>query len=192
MKSSVATAVQTPTVPARRGRAGPSKSQFVQSEPPLRQGSYRSLAAVTNNFAVGWAVFGGKKSPAAGGDQALMDIGATVCTARKPLCDDCPVQQNCKSKALGSYVHFKPNGSQKLTYEPAHRGIPRRIWRGKIIQILRRLPNRRSMSVTSLSKTMRLQNNDARWVSAVVHQLEKDGVGSTSKRSSETFVSLAA
>ena len=125
-------------------------------------------------------------------NQALMDIGATVCTARKPLCNDCPVQQNCKSKALGSYVHFKPNGSQKLTYEPAHRGIPRRIWRGKIIQILRRLPNRRSMSVTSLSKTMRLQNNDARWISAVVHQLEKDGVVSTSKRSSETFVSLAA
>lgn len=32
-------------------RAGQARSQFVGSEPPLRQGSYRALAATANNFA---------------------------------------------------------------------------------------------------------------------------------------------
>ena len=27
--------------------------------------------------------------------QALMDLGATVCTRRKPMCDHCPLQKNC-------------------------------------------------------------------------------------------------
>jgi A/G-specific adenine glycosylase len=125
-------------------------------------------------------------------NQALMDIGATICTARKPLCNDCPVAQYCKSRTFGSSVSGKPNESRKLPSEPVHLGIPRRIWRGKIIQILRRLPNRRSISLIALGKTMRLKNNDTEWISAILHQLEKDGVVSTTKRSSQTFVSLAA
>jgi A/G-specific adenine glycosylase len=125
-------------------------------------------------------------------NQALMDIGATICTARKPLCNGCPVERYCRSRALGSTVSNKPTERRRLSYEPAHRGIPRRIWRGKIIQILRRLPKRRSISVTSLGKMMQLRLNDAGWVSAIVHQLEDDGVVSTTKRSSQTFVSLAA
>ncbi len=30
-------------------------------------------------------------------NQALMDLGATVCTARKPLCDTCPLRRGCRS-----------------------------------------------------------------------------------------------
>ena len=28
-------------------------------------------------------------------NQALMDFGATVCAARKPLCDTCPMSRGC-------------------------------------------------------------------------------------------------
>ena len=28
-------------------------------------------------------------------NQALMDFGATVCSARKPLCDECPMARGC-------------------------------------------------------------------------------------------------
>src|SRR5208282_5151176 len=38
-------AVETPY------RAGKTRCQFLRSEPPLRQGSYRVLAATANNFA---------------------------------------------------------------------------------------------------------------------------------------------
>jgi A/G-specific adenine glycosylase len=30
-------------------------------------------------------------------NQALMDLGATVCPARKPLCEVCPMRRGCKS-----------------------------------------------------------------------------------------------
>ena len=32
-------------------------------------------------------------------NQALMDFGATICTARKPKCDACPMTRSCKSFA---------------------------------------------------------------------------------------------
>ncbi|MEK6806786.1 MAG: A/G-specific adenine glycosylase [Pseudomonadota bacterium] len=31
--------------------------------------------------------------------QALMDLGATVCTARQPRCAECPLQRDCKARA---------------------------------------------------------------------------------------------
>jgi A/G-specific adenine glycosylase len=35
-------------------------------------------------------------------NQALMDFGATVCTARKPLCDGCPMRRQCRVYPFGS------------------------------------------------------------------------------------------
>lgn len=34
-------------------------------------------------------------------NQAIMDLGATVCTPRAPQCADCPVQSRCAAKRLG-------------------------------------------------------------------------------------------
>ncbi len=33
--------------------------------------------------------------------QAIMDLGATVCTPKKPLCLYCPMQQHCKAHQQG-------------------------------------------------------------------------------------------
>ena len=33
--------------------------------------------------------------------QAMMDMGATICTRSKPKCDSCPLQQNCLAFAQG-------------------------------------------------------------------------------------------
>ena len=33
--------------------------------------------------------------------QAIMDLGATICTPKKPLCLYCPMQQHCKAHAQG-------------------------------------------------------------------------------------------
>ncbi len=35
-------------------------------------------------------------------NQAVMDLGATVCVARNPLCQDCPLQAYCQAFALGT------------------------------------------------------------------------------------------
>ncbi len=41
------------------------------------------------------------KGQAGACNQALMDLGATVCTARRPKCSDCPVRSLCQAYALG-------------------------------------------------------------------------------------------
>ena len=38
--------------------------------------------------------------------QAIMDLGATLCTRTRPVCDQCPVQKSCKALAEGSVDQF--------------------------------------------------------------------------------------
>jgi A/G-specific adenine glycosylase len=38
--------------------------------------------------------------------QAIMDLGATVCTRRNPRCDDCPLQDRCAAHAAGRQHEF--------------------------------------------------------------------------------------
>ena len=45
--------------------------------------------------------------------QALMDLGATICLPRKPLCEACPVRNECKANAVGEPEKF-PVKTRKL------------------------------------------------------------------------------
>jgi A/G-specific adenine glycosylase len=38
--------------------------------------------------------------------QAMMDLGATICTPRKPNCSDCPIREGCSGFAAGKPEHF--------------------------------------------------------------------------------------
>jgi A/G-specific adenine glycosylase len=40
--------------------------------------------------------------------QALMDLGATVCTRTNPRCDDCPVKAECKARRANRIADFPP------------------------------------------------------------------------------------
>jgi A/G-specific adenine glycosylase len=50
-----------------------------------------------------WELAEAHLPPGSAGDynQALMDLGATVCLPRKPLCGLCPLAELCESRALG-------------------------------------------------------------------------------------------
>jgi A/G-specific adenine glycosylase len=50
-----------------------------------------------------WELAAGHLPPGRAGDynQALMDLGARVCTPRQPACPACPVSQACQAYALG-------------------------------------------------------------------------------------------
>jgi len=41
-------------------------------------------------------------------NQALMELGALVCTARKPKCPDCPVNDKCRTYTARSQTHRGP------------------------------------------------------------------------------------
>ncbi|XP_060087697.1 adenine DNA glycosylase isoform X2 [Heteronotia binoei] len=59
-------------------------------------GADPSNSGVTDRF---WALSHMLVDPACPGDfnQAMMELGATVCTPRVPLCMECPVRQHCRA-----------------------------------------------------------------------------------------------
>jgi A/G-specific adenine glycosylase len=50
--------------------------------------------------------------------QALMDLGATICTQRKPICTTCPLQKNC--------VAFNDNRIEQLPTPKIRKPMPRK------------------------------------------------------------------
>jgi len=66
-------------------------------------------------------------------NQALMDLGATVCTARRPRCGECPLSPRCPSA-------FSPQLAEPVKRapkrEPMWRGVPRRLHRGRLLTLL--------------------------------------------------------
>ena len=41
-------------------------------------------------------------------NQAVMELGATVCTPRDPACERCPLRRHCRALALGRVADFPP------------------------------------------------------------------------------------
>lgn len=70
---------------------------------------------------------------------AVMDLGATVCMARRTLCSSCPLRTVCPSRHL---EHAAPPPTTPRKTEPMFRGQPRRLWRGRVVQALRSVEGR--------------------------------------------------
>ena len=73
------------------------------------------------------------KNKAVEWNQSLMDLGALVCTAQKPSCGDCPVSKYCASAFSKAFLM---KNKKKISTEPLWRGIPRRLYRGRILKLL--------------------------------------------------------
>ena len=69
-------------------------------------------------------------------NQALMDLGSTICTPRSPRCTDCPLQSTCLARAHGTQADrpARRRRSKRPHYEIAV-GV---IWRGDEILIAKR------------------------------------------------------
>ena len=48
-------------------------------------------------------------------NQAVMELGATVCTPRAPRCGDCPLRRHCRAWALGSPEAFPPVAGRRAS-----------------------------------------------------------------------------
>ena len=72
-------------------------------------------------------------------NQAIMDLGATVCTPRKPSCDACPLKHGCTARRLG--IQEKLPAKHKKKALPHHEIAVGIVWkRGKIL-ITKRFAN---------------------------------------------------
>ena len=71
--------------------------------------------------------------------QALMDLGATVCRPKAPLCDRCPVAQHCAGLATGAPETY-PRRTAKAV-RPHRYGVAYVLTRGDEVALVRRPPS---------------------------------------------------
>jgi A/G-specific adenine glycosylase len=103
---------------------------------------------------------------------AVMDLGATICTARKPKCTACPLSDTCPSAGtmLEAVRTRRP--------EPLFRGEPRRLWRGRVVELLR------GAGATGLTRSKlngailgrEATDTERQWLDDLVTTLEHDGL----------------
>ena len=70
--------------------------------------------------------------------QALMDLGATICVPKTPLCDRCPVAKFCAARAGGAPETY-PRKSAKAD-RPRRHGVAFLVTRGNEVALVRRPP----------------------------------------------------
>lgn len=104
-------------------------------------------------------------------NQALMDLGATICTARAPRCDTCPVVSVC-----ASWNTMRRTATQSVKRERSFQGTPNRAYRGRIVEVLR--DSKRSVRIEELGKRIHegFSKRNERWLATLVNGLERDGL----------------
>lgn len=114
---------------------------------------------------------------AADWNQAVMDLGALVCTSRQPRCVECPLRPYCKAA-----VAFA-NGHRTIAKEGArYRAAPfqgsSRYYRGRILARLRDLAEGESMPLARLGAWVKpgYTAHERPWLEALVFGLERDGL----------------
>jgi len=128
----------------------------------------RALAIVPPRLAHDW-------------NSALMDLGATVCTARAPKCGICPLAATCAAAPVDAAVleaarkrHAKPLSPQAgLRFERTTRYA-----RGRVVDRLRELPHGHAISLLDLHRDLEpaLPERTVGDVAGVVAALERDGL----------------
>ena len=106
-------------------------------------------------------------------NQALMDVGATICMARTPRCLSCPVAGLCASRT--SMIRTTaPASSPELSFA----GVPHRIYRGRIVEKLRSVPGGGSLRMDMLGRAIfsAFSPRNRRWLLGLLTSLERDGL----------------
>ena len=70
-------------------------------------------------------------------NQALMELGATVCLPRAPRCEQCPVSAGCRARALGRPEAYPPKAA-RLAVRNTRRAVVVIERGGKVLMIRRR------------------------------------------------------
>lgn len=125
-------------------------------------------------------------------NQALMDLGATVCTARSPQCPNCPVQPYCNTaSAVSTGKMSLGQGSQRRVSR--FKGSTR-YYRGRVLQRLRDLPVGKSLTLDELGHAVKpaFTNEDHSWLRQIIKALEDDQLVKVSRghNSFEADISL--
>jgi A/G-specific adenine glycosylase len=72
-------------------------------------------------------------------NQALMELGATVCTPRAPHCDVCPVRRHCRAWAMGRPEDYPPPAPRRAGVR-VRRAVARIERAGRVLMVRRSGP----------------------------------------------------
>lgn len=121
-------------------------------------------------------------------NQALMDLGATICTSANPQCARCPLQENCVAYQEMSQQSLFPSGSvlrqmrkvaeKKTTYAPQPFTGSNRYFRGRVVAHLRTLSADQRLSLSELGCVLKpdFQSADLPWLEKLLTGLQRDGL----------------
>ncbi len=119
-------------------------------------------------------------------NQALMELGAIVCTARKPACLICPVQRHCAAfPEIQSVIASLPKGVRKKKEAPFTGSM--RYFRGRVIEALRGLDDGQSLDLTELGPQVRddFSPEHVVWLREIVEGLSRDGLAQIAEEKAE-------
>lgn len=133
--------------------------------------------------------------------QALMDLGATTCAARRPACERCPIAEDCAALAETARATLFPSGEAlaRLRDERAAASPPGgtkrvaerradyvaqpftstpRYFRGRIVDALRVLPPGDALPLPALGAQVKpgFTTGDLPWLRGLLRALERDGL----------------
>jgi A/G-specific adenine glycosylase len=121
-------------------------------------------------------------------NQALMDMGATICTSNNPQCPNCPAQAACQAYQEMSQYSLFPSGAvlrqlrkvaeKKTNYQAQPFTSSNRYFRGRIVDLLRSLPANERISLATLGPKVKpeFSPDDLVWLQKIVDGLKKDGL----------------
>ena len=121
-------------------------------------------------------------------NQALMDLGATVCTSNNPHCTDCPLQEVCRAYAEMSEHSLFPSGKvlrelrkvaeKKAPYQQRPFTQTDRYFRGRIVDLLRSLAPEERCPLETLGPRIKPEfgEEELPWLQKLVVRLAKDGL----------------
>ncbi|MBM4404753.1 MAG: A/G-specific adenine glycosylase [Chloroflexi bacterium] len=111
-------------------------------------------------------------------NQAMMELGATVCLSRAPRCGDCPARRICRAApTIQRVLARQVRGKQAQPFKGS-----RRYYRGRVVEYLRALSSGRGATMEDLAKALGTGNPDPNWVVDLVSGLERDGLVTVRKR----------
>ena len=127
-------------------------------------------------------------------NQALMDLGATVCTSRRPACLLCPLREHCPAAgALGSEP-ASAVAERQAAYRPKTERFEgsSRYYRGRAVAHLRSLPDGASCGVEELGAAVKADYSDAdaAWLRSLLEGLARDGLVTLRGEGASARVSL--
>lgn len=110
---------------------------------------------------------------------ALMDLGATVCTARRPACPVCPLAAMCPSAGAPlSRTKNLAETQHPYTTKPKPFIGSNRYYRGRVVQALRQSRPNEWLGLAELGPKVKpdFSNEDVPWLHALLRELGHEGL----------------